>query len=201
MRRTRGWAGRTGGGREDDGGTGRAGGRSPSRCRPRRRRPRVAAAVSAATAATALVISQPAQACSIPWPGPSEEELLVRADLVFEGIALSGEDPNAGAPVISSGDPIFWTFRVNREIKGSASQPQVVVSARSGATCGVHFRIDAHYRVFASLVDGVYRTGLGSGTQELRRGETSTTTTTAAPHRLDPPVPMTVRPRPLARTG
>ena len=160
--------------------------------------------VLAATAATALVISPPAQACSIAWPGPSDEELLARADLVFEGIALFGEDPNAGAPVMSSGDPIFWTFRVSREIKGPASQPQVVVSARSGATCGIHFRIGAHYRVFAHLVDGVYRTGLGSGTQELTGEETTTTTTTAPPQRPDPPVPLTVppaRPRPLALTG
>ena len=48
MTGTRGWAGRAGGGREDDGGTGQAGGRSPSPRTPGRLRAKAAAALGGA---------------------------------------------------------------------------------------------------------------------------------------------------------
>ena len=135
-----------------------------------------------------IVVAPTASACSLP-PTPAEQEQLDHADLVFEGLAVSSQDPNAGNPVQSSGDPIAWTFAVDRTIKGTAGQPQVVHSARSGATCGIEFEIGTRYRVFAKAVDGTFWTGLGSGTRQAPAEQLTTTTTptTAQP-------PTTVRP-------
>ncbi len=136
------------------------------------------AVVAVVLGGMALVDMVPAEACSLPPPPrPTEQELLSQADLVFEGVAVSRHDPNAGAPTQSSGDPIIWTFAVDREVKGTASQLQEVSSARSGATCGITFQIGTRYRVFADVVDGVFWTSLGSGTREAPV-ESSTTTTT-----------------------
>jgi hypothetical protein len=128
-------------------------------------------------------------------PGPTEQELLSQADLVFEGVAVSRHDPNAGAPIQSSGDPIVWSFAVDREIKGVPSQPQEIRSARSGATCGITFQIGTRYRVFAKAVDGALWTFLGSGTREATTATTSTTTTIA------PTTTTTVRPATPTRPG
>ena len=147
----------------------------------------------------------PASACSLSLPLPTEEEHLERADLVFEGLAVSSMDPNAGAPIISTGDPIFWTFLVEREIKGSTGVTQEVATARGGATCGYSFHAGVRYRVFASAQNGVFMTGLGSGTRPV--SDTQRTTTTQAPATPTTTIPTArpqttpSNPRPLALTG
>jgi len=73
---------------------------------------------------------------------------------VFEGLAVSSRDPNAGASIISTGDPIFWNFLVERQIKGSTGPQQEVGTARGGASCGFTFQIGVRYRVFASRQGG-----------------------------------------------
>lgn len=162
------------------------------------------AVVAVALGGLALVGPPPAEACTLPPPPrPTEPELVGQADLVFEGVALSRHDPNVAASIQSSGDPIIWTFAVDREIKGAASQLQDVSSARSSATCGITFQIGIRYRVFADLVDGVFWTSLGSGTREATV-ESSTTTTTTRPSTTTtttvPPAQPTM-PRSIALTG
>ena len=151
--------------------------------------------------AMTLVVPPLALGCSITEPLPTEEQYLADADVVFEGIAGPHRDPNAGAPIKTSGDPIFWTFTVERPIKGTVAPVQEVASARSGATCGIVFQEGVRYRVFASYVDGVLRTGLGSGTRLVQPTPSTTTTvrptTTTAPHASTTTSP----PRPLALTG
>ena len=150
----------------------------------------------------ALVCPPPAVACTLPPPPrPTEPELVAQADLVFEGVALSRHDPNAGASIQSSGDPIIWTFSVDREIKGAASQLQEVSSARSSATCGITFEIGTRYRVFADVVDGVFWTSLGSGTREVTDESSTMTTTTRTPTTTTMPPAQPTRPRSIALTG
>ncbi len=150
------------------------------------RRAVIVAVVAVAVGAMVLFVAPTAGACTLPpGPGPTEEELLARADTVFEGVATSRSDPNADAPTQSSGDPIVWTFAVDRQIKGTVTEPQDVSSARSGATCGITFRIGTRYRVFADAVDGVLWASLGSGTREatLEPSTITTATTTVPPAR------------------
>jgi hypothetical protein len=148
---------------------------------------RAAVLVCLVLTAGVLILPTPALACTILFPGPTEAELLDRADLVFEGVAVSSRDPSAGAPVTTSGDPIFWTFAVDREVKGPVGALQEVGTPRSGASCGVEFRAGVRYRVFSVNRDGAFLTYLGSGTREAAA-----------------PPPTTVTPpfgRPLVRTG
>jgi hypothetical protein len=146
--------------------------------------------------ATLVVPAPPAAvACSIVEPRPTEEEFLARADVVFEGAAGTHRDPNAGAPVIGSGDPIFWTFIVDRVIKGNVNLVQEVASARSGVSCGIRFQEGARYRVYAGYVDGVLHTGLFSGTRLAPA--VATTTTLPRPAQPAPPTPT----RRIALTG
>ncbi len=166
------------------------------------RRAVTAVLAAAAVAGTVFVGAPAARACSLlPGPGPTEQELLARADLVFEGVATSRRDPNADAPTQSSGDPIIWTFAVDREIKGTASQPQEVHSARSSATCGITFQIGTRYRVFAKNVDGVFQTGLGSGTREATVEPGPTTTTTKRPPTTTAPPARPTSTSRIALTG
>jgi hypothetical protein len=127
---------------------------------------RAAVLVGLALIAGVLGMASPASACSFVVPGPTQHELLAQADLAFEGVALSSRDPNAGAPIISSGDPIIWTFAVDRPIKGPVHRLQEVTTARSGASCGVAFQEGVRYRVLAVHQDGAFWTFLFSGTSE-----------------------------------
>ena len=147
-------------------------------------------------AGTLAVPPHAALACTVTGPEPTEEELAARADVVFEGAVGTHRDPNAGAPVIGSGDPIFWTFIVDRVIKGNVNLVQEVASARFEGSCGIRFQEGARYRVYARYVDGVLHTGLGSGTR-LAPVVATTTRTAPRPAQPVPPTPS----RRIALTG
>lgn len=147
-----------------------------------------------------LAGAHPAGACSIALPVPTDEELLTRADLVFEGIAVAREEPTTTSTVFSSADPVTWTFSVERVVKGAASASQQVVTARSEASCGFTFAVGHRYRVYAEEGPTGFTTGLFSGTREITAEATTTTTPTTPP---DPPsAPTTLGGQQLlARTG
>lgn len=145
--------------------------------------------VAVLLAASTVAVASPAYACSVAFPGPSEQELLDRADVAFEGVAGASRDPKAGAPLQTSGDPIFWTFVVDRPIKGAVAPVQEVASPRSSASCGMTFQAGARYLVLARFQDGMLQTHLGSGTR---------------PAPLMPPTTPPARPSPnrqIALTG
>lgn len=100
----------------------------------------------------------------------SMREHFGRADAVFAGTVTNREDPNAGASVRSSADPIIWTFDVDSTQKGRVEDPQQVRSEQDGASCGFGFEIGRRYQVFADDGEGGYHTGLCSGTYELASG-------------------------------
>lgn len=92
------------------------------------------------------------------------------ADAVFAGTVVAISDPNPG-PIISSVDPITYTFMVERSAKGVVGAMQEVVSARGGASCGCSFAQGARYVVYAGLEGGALRANLCGGTRELTASE------------------------------
>jgi hypothetical protein len=88
--------------------------------------------------------------------------------VVFTGEAFERAERAPRGDVVSSLDPVTWTFRVHRVHKGSADELQPVVSARSEASCGSGFDIGATYVVLADeQPDGSLATGLCHGTQKV----------------------------------
>ncbi len=164
---------------------------------------RIAILLSVAIVAGVLWMPTPASACTI--VPATEEEHLARADLVFDGVALSSHDPNDVADGISTVDPIEWTFAVDHRIKGDAAAEQKVTTARMEPSCGVEFVVGVRYRVFATDEEGVFETNLGMGTrrQAVVVPETTTTTKAPAPTTTTTTTTTTKAPgkRPLARTG
>jgi hypothetical protein len=92
----------------------------------------------------AIVTAPPAHACSC--VGFTDEQAFTRADVVFVGRVVG-----YSAPAIprSSIDPALWTFRVDRVYKGAAAARQGVVSALSGASCGLEIPRRGTFVVFA----------------------------------------------------
>ena len=151
---------------------------------------RRAVVVAMVVLAGTLVSPDAAVSCSITAPEPTEAEYVAMADVVFEGVAGPHRDPNAGAALQTSGDPIFWTFTVERQIKGAVAAVQEVASARSGVSCGMTFTQGVRYRIFAKYVGGVLTTSAGSGSRPIDAVTTTTTvpapttTTTRPPRRI-----------------
>lgn len=111
---------------------------------------------------TGWVLATPAAACSC--AGLATAEQFERADVVFAGHLVSRE-VNGGA---SSSDPALHVFAVDAVFKGTAHARQGVVSAASGASCGLELSGDGPFLVFADRPgeqgDGPYSAGLCDGT-------------------------------------
>ncbi len=149
--------------------------------------------VAVVFAAVTLAVPSPtALACSLAGPEPTEAEYLARADVVFEGVAGARRerDPRATLP-----EPVFYTFTVDRVVKGGVGVTQEVATNASGASCGIVFQEGARYRVYAKDVNGALRTGLGSGTR-LASADPST-----VPRQAQPPPPTPTPSRRIALTG
>lgn len=122
------------------------------------------ASIVAALVMLALSVSSPVAACSCA-PAP-RAELAADADVVFVGKTVGRDDPNVGTAIISSHDPIRWTFVVERVAKGAVAASAVVTSSRSGVSCGREFALGARYLVYASYSPwrvGDLHTGLCAG--------------------------------------
>ena len=94
------------------------------------------AAGLAAIAALAGPRTDVAIACSCEGVNPKRD--LRKSDAAFVGIVLSHRRVRANEPVLSSpADPTFWTFSVERAVKGKLPRRLVVTTASSGAACGL----------------------------------------------------------------
>ena len=153
-------------------------------------------AVTVLLVAAGLSWSAPASACSVSGPPPTDAQYLAMADVVFEGTAIGRHDPNAGAPVVASGELVLWTFAVDRPIKGSVGLQQTVASARSSVSCGFEFSLGTRYRVYGSYEGALLRTSSPSGTRAAPL--VAAVTTTVPP--VHPPAPGSP-PRRIALTG
>lgn len=85
------------------------------------------------------------------------------ADVVFTGTATAVEGPPP-ADIVSSADPVRYSFAVDQVFKGDLVEAEVVATtALDGASCGTSFGIDEQWLVFANFQDGQVWTGLCSG--------------------------------------
>lgn len=105
---------------------------------------------------------QPAAACTCAQRDPVT--MLNEADAAFVGRPIAQEIPNDG-PVISSADPVVYTFEVEQAVKGDMGDQVQVHSLRYGMSCGLEFFSPERNRsgILLSLnEDGSYSSGLCS---------------------------------------
>ncbi len=172
--------------------------------------------VTLAASAGLVVFTQvPAAACSC--VGGDTSEHVEWADIVFRGTLVDIEKTNPGDDdVVSSGDPVYYSFDVEETYKGDA-RDGVVESVRFGASCGLEgMRVDQSYVVFASEnKQGNIEANLCGGTAvasdrlvgqvEAAVASPPVPTATDRPEPTDSPVPTSVpsgvEPAAEARSG
>lgn len=120
-----------------------------------------------------VVAATPVHACSC--VSSTDLRAFASADAVFVGRLIGYEAPPRP---ISSLDPAIWTFRVRAVYKGEVSRKQEVVSAVSGASCGLEIPRRGTFLVFATTrssnrlvpepADGQLHASLCGGTRALR---------------------------------
>ncbi len=87
------------------------------------------------------------------------------ADVVFVGTPTKSVKPEG--EVVSSADPVRWTFDVDTVHKGDVTQTVEVISALDSASCGIPFEVDRPYLVFGVLNDETITADLCGGTERL----------------------------------
>lgn len=116
--------------------------------------------------------ADPAHACSCATT--DDATAFAEAGVVFVGTLRETIEPPDGA-VISSTDPRWFVFDVERVYQGAALAQQLVVTVRDGASCGISLSGPDRFLVFgqtqgAGASEAVPRTGLCSGTRSLVAG-------------------------------
>jgi len=92
---------------------------------------------------------------------------LANADVAFVGVVAAINDPGSG-PLIGSADPLRYTFALEQTLKGAPKLSLDVLSARSGASCGMEFAAAQRWRIYAYADEaGQLQTGLCSGNELL----------------------------------
>jgi hypothetical protein len=110
----------------------------------------------------------PAAACSC--MSMTDREAFDMASAVFVGEVI---DYQAPPNPTSSLDEAVWTFGVSEVFKGEVTRIQQLVSAVSGASCGLEIEPQGEYLVFASDSgdpDVRYTSGLCTGTRSMDAG-------------------------------
>ena len=109
--------------------------------------------LAAVLGALSLVLTAtPSFACSCAVAGTAE--YVDGAATVFTGTVIDKEPPPQ-RPVMSSDDPVTYTFAVERWFKGEQGDPVRVMSSMSGASCGLEgVRAGQRYVVFATESGG-----------------------------------------------
>jgi hypothetical protein len=125
---------------------------------------------AAAVLAVMLVIGGPiarVYACSCVELQPGQA--LGNADVAFVGVVAGVRDPSAANAVVSSADPVRYTFAVQEVMKqGVAIRGVVEVSsARAGASCGQIFAVGQRWRLYANRDGADLSTGICSGNELL----------------------------------
>lgn len=115
--------------------------------------------------AAGLFVASPVSACSCAGL-PTTASAFESADAVFTGRLVSRAVQHPDWPVKSSGDPALHVFAVDEVFKGVVHEQQGVVSADSGATCGLDLPGAGPFVVFVTGSADRYTAALcdGSGT-------------------------------------
>lgn len=99
------------------------------------------------------------------------ELALANANVAFVGVVTTIADTISGGPIISSGDPVSYTFAVEKMLKGSAGAELIVSSNRDGASCGMTFGLAERWRIYTYADEsGRLATGICSGNELLETG-------------------------------
>ena len=108
----------------------------------------------------------PAYACSC--VAGSTEEYVDRADVVVGGRFVARDEPGR---VVSSLDPVTYTVEVDRVYRGAASAELEVLTAVSGASCGLEgIALGRPYLVYATYEGTELWAGLCGGTTAATPG-------------------------------
>lgn len=120
-------------------------------------------ALVAALAGVVVLAPTPAFACSC--VGGTTSAHADWADVVLLGTVTHREPPPQRA-MMSSGDPATYTLEVEQVFKGESAATTQVLSAVSGASCGLeNIEIGEEYVVFASPSRGELWANLCGGTR------------------------------------
>ena len=142
--------------------------------------------LSVAFFASVVMLAAPTarvMACSCAQTTPAQA--LSHAAAAFVGVVAAIDDPSIG-PVVSTGDPLQYTFAVEQALKGELAERVLVFSAREGASCGQEFALAQRWRVYAYVdEEGRLGSGLCSGNELLAQG---------APIPPQSPAPLTLPP-------
>lgn len=109
--------------------------------------------LAALVAATGLVLAAPAPAFACSCAGGGATQFVKWADVVVVG-EVTGITPPPEREVMSSGDPATYAVAVDRVLAGQAGATVEVLSAVSGASCGLEgIEVGRDYVLFASYQD------------------------------------------------
>lgn len=114
--------------------------------------------VAIAVGIVAVGTAGPAGACSC--APTTDGEAIQRADAAFSGSLV--EVVSRDGSVISSTDPERFVFDVDDVFKGDVTERQVVVTPRSGASCGLELAGPGPHLVFA-FADSQLTSGAEAG--------------------------------------
>ncbi len=103
-------------------------------------------------------------ACACSCAVRSIAEHYTEADVVFTGLIIAGEDPDAGQPTMSSAREVRYRITVDRVFKSDLPAEVWLASAAEGASCGLEVEVGRTYLFFA-LGGPALRANLCGGTQ------------------------------------
>jgi hypothetical protein len=109
--------------------------------------------IAALVAVAGLVLVAPAPAFACSCVGGSAAQFVEWADVVVVG-EVTGITPPPQREVMSSGDPATYDVAVDRVLAGKAGETVEVLSAVSGASCGLEgIEVGREYVIFAAYQD------------------------------------------------
>ncbi len=129
--------------------------------------------------------ADPAAACSCTRASTAEH--YAAADVVFTGRLL---ERTVEEPITSSIDPARHVFAVDRAWKGDVRERATVLSAVSGASCGLELRGAGPFVVFAREKGAQLESGLCTGTAEVRPALAAELDALAPAPAKDPPAAL-----------
>lgn len=138
----------------------------------------------------------------------TDAEAATVSDAVFVA-SLVAVEPPPPAEIMSSTDPVTYTFAVAEVLKGDVAERQEIVSEVDGASCGLELQGEGPFLVFATatssspspqLGPGQYYGSLCGGTRPLQPGE-DVAALRPAPPPPSPPAPVEPTVPPPTTTG